>query len=90
MKREAGRIAALGMLMLNEAEKDRLEGDLPEIFALTEVLSEAAEGEDAFEGAVGTAQLREDVPVCTEDPIRLMSLSKLEKDGYLHVVRTVG
>lgn len=86
----AEKVAALSMIALTEAEAARLEREIPEILALRDALEEGESGAADFAGARSLAQLRADEPQCAGDPQTLRALSKKERDGYLHVVRTVG
>ena len=86
----ARKTAALCMIELTEAERAQFEREIPEIMALCGSLGSEPEAEADFSGAKTADLLREDKPLNTAAPETLLALSKKERDGYLHVVRTLG
>ncbi len=86
----AEKIAALSMIALTEEETVRLEREIPEILALCDSLAAGTAETEPFAGSRIPAQLRTDAPARDVPPETLRALSKNERDGYLHVVRTVG
>ena len=90
MKVDAGKIAALSMIRLTEQESTRLDADVSVILALREALPGCSETAEAFDNACTADQLRADCAEQTVPPERMRALSENEKDGFLHIVRTVG
>ena len=90
MKYDAEKIAALAMIRLNERERARLDADIPVILAMSEALPPAAAEAETFAHARTADDLRADEVSQPIPPERVRALSENEKDGYLHVVRTVG
>lgn len=82
------KIAALARIGADETQLKRLEKDVPTILAMADTLRTGGDKMYAPH-PVTLDELREDVPVSTV-PVDLSAISKLEKDGFVCVARTVG
>lgn len=90
MRVDAEKIAALSMIRLTERERARLDADVSVILALRDALPVCSERAEDFADARTADQLRTDSAEQTVPPERMRALSENEKDGFLHIVRTVG
>ena len=87
MKTNVDKIATLSKIGLDAAQRDRLEKDVPVILSMAELLRDG--GDKMYTPrAVTVRELRKDIPG-TDVPPDLSSISEREKEGYVHVVRTV-
>lgn len=88
MKNNVVKIAALARIGADEAQLKRLEKDVPTILAMADTLRDS--GDKMYTPRPHTLDdLREDVPARAAS-VDLSAISKLEKDGFVCVVRTVG